>query len=405
MIKKRYLLCTRIPIFRKVTGDLYCDPLWAKDLKYHLDYIEDFSLCCPVVETTESSDVLEMTNISEFQITKLFPLKKDVGLGSIVKNFLPNWVQIVHASRYADVIHSGGAGWAFPLSFYLLFIKPFIKFQWIVVIESSFWMLRKNEKVTCRKFFEHHLHTIMLRQCIKLADARVFTQTFYKDYFTADEDRILIAPATWVEPENILSLDVIAEKHLKPKKKALDILFPSRMEENKGVFVVLEAIRLLSIKLHTPVNITLMGSGSLSSECIQFSNVDHGFINVQYESPVEYGAKFFHKLADYDLVIVANLAEEQPRIIFDSFSQGVPVIASNTTGIEDITKDNVNALLYQRGSAADLTRKLLYVIENPSSLKSLATEALKSVESKTHIQMHKDRALFLEKILSNGQSK
>ena len=80
------------------------------------------------------------------------------------------------------------------------------------------------------------------------------------------------------------------------------------------------------------------------------------------------------------------------------FSQGIPVLASNTTGIADITKNEVNSVLFERGNAADLMEKLVYLIENPIQLPLLATEALKTVKDKTHRQMHREREEFLQRI-------
>jgi len=381
-----------------VQGRLYCDQLWAKDLKYHMDYIRSFSLCCPVVELKENENIVGVEDISDFPIENIYALRQDHGLLSVMCNLIPNIRVVIKASKFADIMHSGGAGWAFPISFYLLLLRRFIKFKWVIVIESSFWMLNSGEKITFRRFAEHHIYTILLRQCIRHADARIFTQTFYKNYFTSDNERVLIAPATWIEPESILSLTALEQKHIQIQNEPLNILFPSRMEENKGIYVLFDAIRLLSLRLHLPVNIDFMGSGRLVEICKQFVDEDHGFVNVRYKEPVEYGEKFFKQIEKYGLAIICNLSEEQPRIVFDMFSQGIPVLASNTTGIADITKNEVNSVLFERGNAADLMEKLVYLIENPIQLPLLATEALKTVKDKTHRQMHREREEFLQRI-------
>ena len=88
-------------------------------MQIHLNYINDFGLCCPI-ET--SNEVEKLTNISDYNIKNIFELNRDYGLLSVLKNFFPNLLSVMAACKKAEVAHSGGAGWAFPLSFYLLIL-------------------------------------------------------------------------------------------------------------------------------------------------------------------------------------------------------------------------------------------------------------------------------------------
>ena len=97
-------------------------------------------------------------------------------------------------------------------------------------------------------------------------------------------------------------------------------------------------------------------------------------------------------------MLVPNLKQEQPRIIFDAFSQGVPVIASDTSGILDVT-DQTNAITFKSGDSTSLSDVLLQVIQTPSLSQKLGFGALKAVQGKTHQQMHLDRQQMLEKLL------
>lgn len=399
MINKRYILYTRIPIQKDASGRLFCDPLWAKDIKLHLNYISNFSLCCPVVNVSSNYKLKGQEEITDYNIRQIYPLTKDEGLLSIIRNFFPNFIKVAEACSDGEIVHSGGAGWAFPLSFYLLILRPFLTFHWVIVIESSFWMLRKDEKITVRRFVEHHLYTILLKLCVKYSDARIFTQTFYKNYFLNDGERTLIAPATWVDEDHIIASETLFQKIALRKNKPLEILFPARLEVNKGVYIVFDAIKILSGLVNKPINITFMGKGVLAKECEEFSKGNYGSISVKFHEPVEYGKPFFDQLFKYDVVLVPNLAEEQPRIIFDAFSQGIAVIASDTTGIIDITENNKNIILFERGDSQSLADSLFYIIENPDKMDQLGLEALDSVKNKTHKQMHVDREFFLKNTL------
>jgi len=394
-ITKPYVLLTRIELIKTKSGKIYCERLWAKDLLLHLGYIKDFQICCPIIYRENIDGLIDISN---YKISRIFELKKDFGFFSIIRNIIPNFLVVVKACENASIVHSGGAGWAFPLSFYLLFIKDFFSFKWVILIESSFWMLSKSERLTFRRYFVHHSYSWLLTLCVKKADARIFTQTFYRNYFLHNNrHKTLIAPASWVDKSSVISVEKVKERYKKKVEKTIEIIFPARLEENKGVRVLFSAIEALSA-MNVEVNITLMGDGALRDECEKFALGDFGPVKVAFKEPVIYGDEFFNVLCQFDAVLVPNIKEEQPRIIFDAFSQGVPVIASDTWGICDITSNRVNALHCKQGDPKSLASAVSYAVMNSEILVELGLNGLAYAKSKTHLQMHIDRYRFLKKV-------
>lgn len=394
MIDKPYVIFVRIPLIKNQNGRIFCDPLWEKDIKLHLEYIENFGICCPI-EYSENTDGLK--DITDLGIKWFFELKKDYGLKSVLLNFMPNLFTVRKALKKAKIAHSGGAGWAFPLSFYLLFLKPFFSFQWIIVIESSFWMLEQGEKRTVRRVIEHYLHKVLLTRCIRLADARIFTQSYYKKYFLGDkEERTLINPATWIDRDIISTPKVVRDRFEERSDNTLKIIFPSRLTEDKGVLIVLDAIEKLK-ETKQSIHITIMGEGYLEQDCQRFINAYSGNVDVAFKAPVSYENEFFEILTHYDFVLAPTLKQEQPRIIFDAFSQGVSVIGSDTSGIKDITNID-NAVIFKRGDSSSLA-KVINSINRSYAVLDKGLAGLDYAAGKTHLQMHKDREKFLNDIL------
>ena len=114
--------------------------------------------------------------------------------------------------------------------------------------------------------------------------------------------------------------------------------------------------------------------------------------------PVDFGKPFFDGLRQYDLVIVCNLKQEQPRIIFDAFSQGIGVVAADTSGILEITNPS-NAILFKVGDAVSLAEAVAALVKEPHLVVNLGLAALKHVRGKTHKNMHSERKEFLEEVL------
>lgn len=107
---------------------------------------------------------------------------------------------------------------------------------------------------------------------------------------------------------------------------------------------------------------------------------------------------FFDFLRNFDILLVTNLTNEQPRIIFDAFSQGVAIVASNTSGVKDVTTKET-ALLFERGNASDLVDKLVSLVNIIDSYKTIVRNAHLDIRNLTHEKMHRSREQFLKDVL------
>lgn len=401
MIEGKYTLFIRIPIYKNKHNKLFTSDLWAKDLKLHLDYITSFNLCCPIIYSDDASLLESMTNITEYKIDHIYELREDRGLFSVITNFFPNFFKVIKASRQTDIAHSGGAGWAFPLSFYLLICSIFLQFKWIVVIESSFWFKNSDEKFNLRRFINHHVHMWFLPRCLSKADARIFTHRGYKNLLLKNENEaVFINPAIWINEGDIRDI-----KSYRKSRSSIDegsspfnIIFPARLIEDKGIFLVFEAIEILK-NANAKFNLSIIGEGPLSNICKEFANQNNGNVSVSFLEPVNYGTEFFSVLRNYDMLLVANLKDEQPRIIYDAFSQGLGVIGPDTDGVKDILEDRLTGLLFEKNNPADLASKIIKAIQDKGLVTKLGESGLLFVKNKNHQSMHTDRERFLKKVL------
>lgn len=402
MISDAYTLFTRIPVYLGPDGTVLTDPLWCKDLELHLDYISDFRLCCPVGPVANApANAVAVTGIGAADVV---PLRPSRGWKSVFLGLWPNFRSVMGAVRKTRIAHSGGAGWPFPLSFYLLFLRPFLRFQWIMVIESSFWMKPVNRRATAREWFSHHAHAVLLRACLNRADARIFTQDGYRQFFGIGTDATLIAPAIWIDDEYLLSDEDQQARLAALPEDEIRFLFPARLVAEKGVDTVLEAIeRLETLVQQTPpdarITLDIVGAGPLADTCRSFAERHRGAVTVRFRDPVAYGAPFFALLRDYHAIILANRQDEQPRVIFDAFSQGVSVISGRTPGVASIVSEGDTALLFERNDAGALAERMLEFATTTDLRQRLLAGSLAAVRGKSHADMHKTRAQFLQRTL------
>jgi len=395
MINAPYTLFSRIPLYRAEDGTFYTDDLWEKDLSLHLNYISQFHICCPVLpwQAGQGTD----TPILGLQINQVIPLRHDRGWGSVLANLLPNALSVFRAAKRGGILHSSGAGWAFPLSYYILLLRPFLSFRWLMVIESTFWMVPVGCRPSLRKGIAQQLHRTFIRYCLRSADARIFTQDWYRAELLGDSENCLIAPASWIDEEFIASAPP-------PKRPGpLRLIYPTRMVTEKGVDTVLAALAAYDQTPNAPpLVLDMIGQGPMAEQARAFAAQPTTSVTLRFLDPVPYGPPFFALLRGYDGVLIANLTEEQPRIAFDAFSQGLPCIASNTSGNASVIYNGETGHLFAPGDATDLTALLLRLAAAPDDLAALRRRVLTFAHAHTHRAMHRNREAFLKTSLGSN---
>lgn len=391
----RYTLFTRIPAFQDHAGGIYTDKLWAKDLSLHLEYIPDFRLCCPLEPLPDAHP--ELVRVEGLPADRVHGLRRDHGWGSVLRNTVPNFASVWRVLGETDIAHSGGAGWAFPLSFYLWPLRHVRPFQWVIVIESSPWEKPRDRRPTLREWSADAIYRRVLGRSLQAADARIFTHDGYRRLFGVGPERSFVNPAVWVDEAQLVSSEAHARALAEMGADRVRLVFPARLVRDKGADTVMEAVRRLDAmkRRGAAVTLTMLGQGALESECRRFAAEYRGPTEVQFVESVEYGEAFFRLLRDHDAVVLANRKQEQPRIIFDAFAQGVPVISSATSGTEAHVREGTNGLLFEPGDAEGLAQAVARFAETPSVRAELRQGAFEAGRNMTHRGMHRSRLAFL----------
>jgi len=210
-----------------------------------------------------------------------------------------------------------------------------------------------------------------------------------------------VIPASWIDKKDILPKEV-AEEHWRKKLSVSDsrlrVLFIGRLVHDKGILVLLEAMRQLDIDSF-PISLGVVGEGGLKSQCESVASELTGTTKVSLLGTVRYGEPLFSVIRSYDAVVVPSIGDEQPRIVFDAYSQAVPVLGSDTPGLRSCVKSGDRNLLAPPNDVPALVALLRYAAENRLELKRLGLECLAYAESMTHQEMHRQRANLLQRML------
>jgi glycosyltransferase involved in cell wall biosynthesis len=143
-----------------------------------------------------------------------------------------------------------------------------------------------------------------------------------------------VIPASWIDDERVLSAEAMEQLWAGKAQCAareLRIGFFGRLTPAKGVAVLLRAMSILQASGRR-VRLDVFGDGELRSECERAAGAQ-GSVEMVYHGTIAYDEKFFEAVRPLHAVVVPTLSDEQPRIVYDAYSQAVPVIASDTPGL------------------------------------------------------------------------
>jgi glycosyltransferase involved in cell wall biosynthesis len=227
-----------------------------------------------------------------------------------------------------------------------------------------------------------------------------YTQPAYLErYHRNGKGPAYVAPATWVNTENILE-DTEARLLWDAKiSEPVRFLFAGRLIAEKGVKILLEAAEKLT-RQGVRGALHVIGEGGLRDDVIAAERTAP--FGLKYFEPLPYGPTFLNFLQQYHAVIVPSLTDEQPRILFDAAARGVAILASDTDGVRPYVENNRSARLIPPGDSGALAEAMASGLANPAILREFAMEALSSVRGKTHRAMHAARSRIIARDLGVG---
>jgi glycosyltransferase involved in cell wall biosynthesis len=396
-IEQAYFLSVAAPVVMDSCGRRWCNELWAKDLAIHLEYINDLIVGCPC-ESREPNEFDVAMDQPPFNRVRFidFPNSKN-HLEALLS--LPSLVRSIwRGVRLGKIVHTGFGGWPISEGWLAVPIGKLLGRYVITNVESSFWRTKSDAPLLQR--IRGRVIEWINQRCVKLADLRLFTsQAYAAEFLNHDNRRAYVVPATWIDAETILKEDE-ALSAWASKAGRVRLLFAGRLVADKGVNVLMDALRVIASLQTEPLEVVIIGSGELRQTCLDsMQELDGIQVQLQVLDPVSYGEPFLCLLRQFDAVLLPSLSDEQPRLIFDAFSQAVPILGSDTGGITQVVRSEINGKLYKPGDVTALAANLVWAGTNRPALRAMGMRARQDCEQFTHHAMHRKRQEILLKEL------
>ncbi len=189
-----------------------------------------------------------------------------------------------------------------------------------------------------------------------------------------------------VEPARLVRIPngvVVSDNSQSAPGEGFQILFLGRLHPQKGLDVLLEALkRAMSIRQDS-LRLVLAGDGPERGRLEKLA-ADLGVgAEVEFLGTVDDPRR---QLARADLLVLPSYAEGLSNVLLEAMASGVPVVASDIEANRSLIEDGVSGRLFAVGDPDDLARILVELADDPAAREDLGRRARAVVEAHYTIQ-------------------
>ena len=276
---------------------------------------------------------------------------------------------ILRAER-PDIVHTHnlmGVGFLTPMVVKKQGIPLFHTLHDVQLVEPSGIIKKRRENTWRYTGLPTKLYAALMRRLMGVPETIIspskFLLEFYRKWgFFAGSERILLRnPVRSVDPGSVV-----------PSTR-LRLLYLGQIEDHKGIEFLVSSLRSF-LNIHPDVTLTIAGDGS-RIEALRMQTDDIPNIRIIGKISHDDLGRLF---AETDLTVVPSLCyENSPTVIFESFSYGVPVLASRVEGVEELITEGENGFLFTTEDGQALVGVLT---EHLTDIKGLRGKSMASIE-------------------------
>ncbi len=180
--------------------------------------------------------------------------------------------------------------------------------------------------------------------------------------------------------------------------KTYDILFVGRLTKQKGVEILLKAVKVLKDEYGRNLKIAIVGDGELKEQ----------LNNLTVELGVNREVKFLGVRKDVKELMVSSKIFVLPSrwegfgiVIIEAMSNMLPIIATSVGGIPEIIENGKDGILVPPENPKALARAISNLLENEELREKLSKAAYKKVKEEFSIKKYSVQMLDLYRSLIN----
>jgi glycosyltransferase involved in cell wall biosynthesis len=182
-----------------------------------------------------------------------------------------------------------------------------------------------------------------------------------------------------------LGIDLSLFRPLPKKDDMFRVLYSGNFSIRKGSLYLLDAIKTIKLK-----KFEFMFNGTIDKMLIDIFKQNSDLINYTGYQPFN---KLYKIYSQASVFVLPTIEDGFAKVIIESMSCGVPVIATKNSAADDIITDGVDGFIISACDSNAIYEKIIYLYENPIKLREMAYAALKKVNNNYSIDDYGKRVI------------
>jgi len=224
-----------------------------------------------------------------------------------------------------------------------------------------------------KEWFYRILTKLFVRYFAKKAKAiRVINQKQVPEFLIKsdiDEKKIKYIPAFYID------FNVFKSQNL---EKKYDLVFSGRLVRNKGIFLLLKAIKNIS-QAGMTIKLIIIGDGPLKGKIQEFIKKNNLQNNIEFAGWLQTTDDIAKIYNQSKMMVMPSFNEGGPRVTLEAMACKTPVITSKVGVMLDIIKDGENGL-FINWDINDIVEKVSTLLKNENLQEKIAENGYQIVQ-------------------------
>ncbi len=251
----------------------------------------------------------------------------------------------------------------------------------------------------------NYLYRTAMIDCVRSADLSMLKGRSLMERYAQIARNAKLIQNTSYSAEHIVSEEIVAARTRSlQESRRLRLVYFGRFEKRKGLEQSIEIIARLKA-LGVVVEFDVFGTGAEQEQLRSLASNLGVEDRIKFRGYLAYGPELFQVISDYDGLLFTPLAEDTPRMIFDAYACGLPVVAYDIEYVRERADidGGVEALPFLDIDGA--AHRIAALDRDRGRLVTLAMEALAAARENTAEAWYRRRAEWTFEAYDRGISR
>lgn len=278
------------------------------------------------------------------------------------------------------------------------FLKDFVVVQILKAMDCKIVAHYHNKGVTV--YQNKWIYNFLYRRFFRRLKVILLAETLYKDVARyVERKRVFICP-------NGIPISHRDEQWEKSNNEVTHLLFLSNLLVSKGVFILLDALQILTEKGYTFICRLVGGeTAEINAELFAKEVKKRGLDKYVTYMGRKVGTEKELVFRQTDIFVFPTYNECFPLVVLEAMAHKLPVVTTNEGGILDIVEDGINGLICEKQNAKSLAYCIARLLDDEDLRTSMGEAGFKKFEQQyTLTAFERQFTQVIEKALTDIQS-